>query len=345
MRHTVTALSLLALLGPGCAMDFRPASLVPRARLVGMRAVVPGAPERASLLPGETVDLVPIVVAPEGASPITTAWQACPLAPSRTGVPGCGGAPIASGTAPLGEAATMTVTVPPDAFSRGLFALLFVVASCDGGATPELPPGGSTTSLSTCSGGSADARAELSLFTVFVSPTPALANRHPDLTDETVTLTDPDGVERPWDLPDPAVTGACAALPDEPRLPHVTLPVAMEGVELDEALLTWTFGITSSPDDREPYQEVLPGSEPPRDTREVIQISHYTTGGTFARQFSAIEGLEDTTIPSTIDWQLPDAADVPAEGLLVRFWWVARDLRGGMAVTDRALCVVPAAVP
>jgi hypothetical protein len=113
-------------------------------------------------------------------------------------------------------------------------------------------------------------------------------------------------------------------------------------MELDPDLLTFAFSITSTPDDRERYVELLPGNEPPREAREVLQISHYLTAGTFERQFSAFEGLDDSVGPSSVDWDLPAVEDVPEGGLLVRFWWVARDLRGGMAVTERRLCVVPA---
>ncbi len=324
----------------GCGMDFRPPSLVPRARLVGVRVEIAGAPERAAPLPGETFDAVPIVLSNDGASPLTTAWFACGLLPSRTGVPACAGGPLATGDAVLGAAPTMRVFLPPDLPARGVFSLLFAIASCDEGALPVLPE--DTTGLPSCAGGGPDARAELSVFTVPIATDPALANRHPDLRDETITLTSPDGAERTWAAPSgPSAPDGCALLPDEPGLPHLALPVAPEGMEVDPERLTFTFSITSSPDDRERYVEVLPGNEPPSEAREVLQISHYLTAGTFERQFSAFEGLEDALQPSSVDWDLPAAEEVPDGGLLVRVWWVARDLRGGMALTERRLCVVP----
>jgi len=331
---------LAPLLGIGCGMDFRPPSLVPRARLVGVRVEIAGAPERAAPLPGETFDAAPIVLANEGASPLTTAWFACGLLPSRTGVPSCAGGPLASGDAVLGAAPTMRVFVPTDLPARGVFSILFAIASCDEGALPLLPE--DTTGLPSCAGGGPDARSELSVFTVPIATDPALANRHPDLSDETIAITAPDGSERPWAVPSglPEADG-CALLPDDAALPHLALPVAPEGMEVDPDLLTFAFSLTSSPDDRERYVEILPGNEPPSEAREVLQISHYLTAGTFERQFSAFEGLEDSVEPSSVDWDLPAAEDVPESGLLVRLWWVARDLRGGMAVTERRLCVVP----
>lgn len=337
--RALLVLAIGGLLAAGCGMDFRPPSLVPRARVVGVRVEIDGAPERASPLPGETFSARPIVVQNDGASPLTTAWLACPLLPSRTGVPACAGEPLALGAPELGSAPPMRVTVPADALGRGVFAVLFAVASCDGGATPSLPEG--TTGLPSCRGGADDARAELSVFTVALADTALASNRHPELSDEAITITAPDGTERSWAAPMGPSPAGCALLPDDPSLPHVPLPPTPEGTERDPAPFTHVFSITSSPDDRERYQELLPGGEPPRDTREVIQISHYLTAGTFERQFSAIEGLDDVAGPSTVEWEAPLAEDVPPDGLVVRVWWVARDLRGGMAVAERALCVVP----
>ena len=338
----------LGILFSGCAMDFRPASLVPRARLVGVHVEIASAPERASPLPGETFSAAPIVVAPDGASPLTTAWLACPLLPSRTGVPACGGEPLGFGPPVLGAAPAMTVTVPMDATVRGATSILFAVASCDEGALPRLPEDASTSVIPTCEGGGPDARAELSVFSVPIAFDPTLANLHPTLDDEITTLISPDGpdgamgTERAWIAATEALPlTACAARPDDASMPHVRLPTPPAMGEIDEDLLDWTFTITSSQGDRERYVRVVPGGEPPMEAREVIQISHYLTAGTFARQFSAIEGLNDVTEPSTVDWTVPDAEDVPADGLSVRVWWVARDLRGGMAITERALCVLP----
>lgn len=332
---------VISLVGTGCAMNFRPASLVPRERLVGIRVSIPGAPERAAPLPGETFEALPILVSPDDASPVTTAWLACPQLPSRTGIASCGGEPLGFGAPVLGTAPPMQVTVPVDLVARGATAILFAIATCDRGALPRLPDDVSASILPTCEGGDPEARAELSLMSVPVAFDPATANRHPNLGDETITLTDPAGVERPWEPTTEALPADCALAPDAPTLPHLTLPTPPAMGEIDEALLDWTFSITSSNDDRERYQQILPGGVPAAEAREVIQISHYLTAGTFGRQFSAIEGLEDVTEPSTIVWTLPDAEDVPATGLLVHVWWVARDLRGGMAVTERALCVTP----
>lgn len=342
MRPALLGAWAVVLLAAGCGSDFRPASLVNRSRLVGIRLDVEDGSDRAEPAFGETFTATPLIVAPDGASPLTSAFFACALLPSRSGVPACAGAPLAAGMPVPGTAPPMRVSVPAELAAQGITSVLLAIATCDDGAVPRLGESGDTSSLPTCEGGGADARAELSIFTVPLTASPATANRHPNLEDETTTLSDPGGTTRAWaPSTSPPPSGGCAGLADGDSLPHVRRPPPRAVGELDEDELVWTLSITSSSDDRERYQRVVPGGEPPMDTREALQISHYLTAGTLARQFSAIEGLEDTVEPSAIEWTLPEASDIPPEGLVVRFWWVARDLRGGMTITERALCVLP----
>ena len=74
--------------------------------------------------------------------------------------------------------------------------------------------------------------------------------------------------------------------------------------------------------------------------REVITLSHFASGGELERQFSVWEG-DAVALPegSEIEWT-PTAITPSADGTLVRFWFVARDGRGGLSFRTRAACVV-----
>ena len=87
--------------------------------------------------------------------------------------------------------------------------------------------------------------------------------------------------------------------------------------------------------------DVLKYEVNPNYTREVITLSHFTSGGELERQFSVWEG-DVVAMPegSEIEWTPTDITP-SADGTLVRFWFVARDGRGGLTFTTRAACVVP----
>jgi hypothetical protein len=72
--------------------------------------------------------------------------------------------------------------------------------------------------------------------------------------------------------------------------------------------------------------------------RESLLISHFASGGDLERAFSPVQP-ETPEIAADIAWTAPAVSD--AEGELVRFWFVVRDLRGGSDFAERALCVVP----
>jgi hypothetical protein len=90
---------------------------------------------------------------------------------------------------------------------------------------------------------------------------------------------------------------------------------------------------------RETYQSTANAEGAPMAKRETIQLSHFATGGKLPRQISFLDGDGD---PSTVsvDWTPPAAAEIPADGV-VRFFFVARDLRGGLDWQARSLCVTP----
>ena len=70
---------------------------------------------------------------------------------------------------------------------------------------------------------------------------------------------------------------------------------------------------------------------------EEIQVSWLTDGGDLERTFSFIT---DPARSVLTHWQ--PVADVPEDGLLVRFNFVIRDGRGGTDWVERGLCVLPA---
>jgi hypothetical protein len=88
---------------------------------------------------------------------------------------------------------------------------------------------------------------------------------------------------------------------------------------------------------REIYQSTANAEGVPVARRETIQLSHFATGGKLPRQLSFLDGEQDPAALS-VDWTPPPAAELPAGGV-VRFFFVARDLRGGLDWQTRSLCV------
>ena len=95
--------------------------------------------------------------------------------------------------------------------------------------------------------------------------------------------------------------------------------------------------IVSDGDDRETY---TPAGKTVAQLED-LQISNFTTAGKFESSYAAIFGTD--TRPDadvTVKWEPPAARDVGGGGQVVVFHWVVRDLRGGLDVATRALCVV-----
>ena len=74
---------------------------------------------------------------------------------------------------------------------------------------------------------------------------------------------------------------------------------------------------------------------------EELQISNFTTAGKFESSYAAIFATDTRADADvTVKWEPPAAATVAAGGEVVAFHFVVRDLRGGLDVTSRALCLV-----
>jgi hypothetical protein len=87
------------------------------------------------------------------------------------------------------------------------------------------------------------------------------------------------------------------------------------------------------------------GRETLDDGPEVLLLAHFATARELERQYSVLEGEQDpATTPLEVEWTpelKEDDPPVPAEGRIVRFFFVLRDDRGGTTSTTRAVCLRP----
>ncbi len=315
----VLALALLS----GCIDDLPSGVVLERPRVLGARLAIDGDPGRAAPRPGEQATLQFFTAAP-GDATWSAALTACVAAPSFAGVPGCQGEPFAvAPPGPPGPAPSFDFTVPDaSAFAGGADAILFAGVLCaDGTPSATLDEA----MLPTCDG-DAPTR-EVITFRLPVALGDATPNQHPTLDDETLTI---DGAT--WALPDSPPATGCASAPATDALPRLTL-------QDEETPSEVVF--TSAPEDREAYQELVITDQAPTfvDAREDITLTHLATAGSFER--FTTEVFDDDAPSPRVEWTHPVAEDVPADGLTVRFVFVARDGRGGMDWTERVACVVP----
>jgi hypothetical protein len=290
----------------GCGDPLSPPWLIDQPRVIGARVEAAGEPARAWPRPGERATVRWVVGAPAGAPSMRWALAAC--------LPGAGaGAGCAAPLAAAEGDASPELSFEVPALERLGSATQLVVAGvfCAGGA-PSLTMGEPA-----CAG-------EGALPTVVTLPVPLAlgpeSNRSPDLSGAAVVLGG-----APWALP---AAEACASLPQI----AAGGPARSIGITL--------FG------QREVYQSAANAEQIPRPRRESIQLSHFATAGTLPRRFSFIDAADERD-PATldVDWTPPPAAEVPPAGLVVRFYFVARDLRGGLDWQSRSLCVTTTTTP
>jgi hypothetical protein len=141
-------------------------------------------------------------------------------------------------------------------------------------------------------------------------------NHHPTLADALVEI---DGAA--WLAPADAAA-SCAATAPSAELPQFT---ARSG---DHRIV-----IALSGDDRDPLVDST-GLLPPF---ENLQLSHFSTAGLLERPFSVIDGGAQR-LDVQVTWTAPNSA--PEGGLLTRFYFVVRDLRGGVDWIVRQACIV-----
>ena len=153
MTTTIKTMLLLGLSGflfiTGCGPTFDPASLITNTRVVGARIEVEGAPDRASPLPGETVNVTWLVTSPDVTPPLGWTFAVC--APGTgTSSSACLAAPLArfDGTA---TPPRISIPIPTGAVLGAATSLTLDGAICAGAdSTPQFD---SQTGLASCSNG------------------------------------------------------------------------------------------------------------------------------------------------------------------------------------------------
>ena len=209
----------------------------------------------------------------------------------------------APGMAAQGNGAAVLVPFTMPAVTDDVRRPMMIGAICEEGA-----PGVGGAGLPTCGPGTTSAN--LARFQL-----PASAgNRHPQIGDDAIEL---DGA--PWTAR--AAVDAGVPCDDTSGLP-VVAPSETEH----------RFRMVTDANDRD---AVTPAGE-----LEALQLSSFATAGELAGQYTTVDPTD--TRPDadlTGKWTTPVAKDVPATGLTVHFVFVMRDGRGGLDLTDRALCV------
>jgi hypothetical protein len=298
------SLSLLLLFG-ACAPSMDPASLVEKTRVIGARVEVEGAPERAMPRPGERAHVRWLVTAPAEMPPIGWTFALC-TGPSSAAT-GCGHEPLGVMQGHEAQPA-MDITVPP-AEALGDARVLVLFGRVCSNSEPMIDAAGRPACTMNGDGTTA-------VLTIPLAMAAGDDNHNPALAGEAMTV---DG--QPWALDDHA---DCAGLP------HV-----MAGT-VDHLLR-----VETAAGDRERYTEMMGDPPVPTERREALQISQFSTAGKLARTFSTVEAADPGDRPTVeVKWKAPAADQVPAAGLVVRFTFVARDLRGGADWTTRAVCVI-----
>jgi hypothetical protein len=300
---------LVTLTAGACAPEMDPVSLVEKTRVLGARVEVEGAPERSTPRPGETVNVAWLVTAPRETPPLGWAFVLCPGISGGKDL-GCVGDPLAifQGT---DSPAQMRIAVPTSDALAGARELVLFGRICadsqpvmDASGHPRCTDGGDGTTA-----------------TVSISlERDDWSNRNPTFGADALSFAG-----QPWGASDASSAAGCA------QLPQVKAATTDHVIRLETAAA-----------DRETFM-IMQG-DPARLTtkRERLQISQFVTAGKLARAFSSVESDDDALRPaSEVKWEAPAADKVPPEGLVVRFTFVARDMRGGVAWTTRSACVLP----
>lgn len=295
------------LLNAGCGPEFDPASLITKTRVVGAKVEVEGAPQRATPLPGERVNVTWFVTSPDVTPPLGWSFAIC--APGTSGI-GCLAAPLErfDGTT---NPPRLSAAVPPASALGGAASFGIYGQVCAGTSSiPEVDPQGLLPICTNAGRGT----------TVFLDVPLQQGDQgnHNPTADRAFTL---DGAA--W--PPPAGDDPC-----------------VQGPRVAAGSKGHVIGNLTQGSDRERYALVLGAPPVSTPARERLQISQFTTAGELKSQFSFVESSdedEETTVD--VSWDAPDAAEIPTSGKAVTFTFVVRDDRGGADWTTRSLCVTP----
>jgi hypothetical protein len=94
--------------------------------------------------------------------------------------------------------------------------------------------------------------------------------------------------------------------------------------------------IVLGPNVRELYE-----SQDERAALEELQLSHFVTAGELSRQFSFVEPSDQSERPRVqVKWTAPKAKKLVGESQTASLTLIVRDMRGGIARTERVFCIV-----
>jgi hypothetical protein len=306
-KHSAIPFAFIALLAFSACQSFDPGSLIAGPRVLGARVEVQGEPERASPKPEETVEVHWISAFPGEPRPLHWVFAAC--LPDAAASGACAAAPLDTAEGE-GLEPVFTFQIPRadlliDAKSIQVLGLI-----CDAG-TPSLEG-----ALPHCAGERAHGTSVELEITLDLG---VYGNLNPELDDASIKLDD-----QAWhSLTMPSASTGCAA------------NTALMQVKANAKKHVIQFELGA--DVRELY--TMP--ETGRSELEGLQLSQFVTGGELAGQYSFVAASDPAERPQlSVIWHAPKAKAVSADGELVRFVLVVRDLRGGLAVTERALCAV-----
>lgn len=288
------------LLAAAACAELDPPTLVTRDRVLGAKVTVDAESARAWPAPGEQVTVTWLTASPGEAPTFSWLLAACPSA-SGAGLPACAG-PLVATSQSTGLVPTLSFAVPADIATD---AIVVTGAICASG-TPVFD---TSSPIATCDDGS---RAEVVAQHVFVARD-GDTNHHPTLADAPFTLGG-----APWASTDGAGAG-CDGLPQ-----------VQAGSE------RMLVGVAFDASDRETFAAGA-AQEP---AREELQLAAFATAGEVVQHHTYVDADDErATSPVALEWEPPTADEVPAEGLRVKFFFVVRDLRGGVDAASRALCV------
>jgi hypothetical protein len=301
-RTAYCALLLVAL--SGCDDPLKPVDTVEEPRVLAARVEVEGDPDRTSPNPGETVHVTWLVAAPNGDALAGFGMAACAAEPWGRGPTACRAEPFAVASAgPTSDRPRFDFTVPAD-LDPVKNPLLAVLGSLCPDATGNVDENGA----------SCDAGEELAVSLDFLLATADDINQNPNFSADSLSL---DG--SPW-APAPALLSEpCEGL-GLPELPYSKSEHTIDIGLPDSARQTLVQKSSADP------------------ARETLQLAHFASAGDSSSAFSQLLGTDPATSVS-YRWNTPKNA--PVGGRIVRFWFVARDGRGGSDFTERALCALP----
>lgn len=335
---------------PSCAGDATPGSRLSAMRVLGARTQVVADPTQSWPRPGEAFRVTWLVAGPAAPRPAGWAFRAHACATNQdaaacraagvavpANVPGSdrGSSPgglVSAPPAAAGDALPSLELTVPDAATvaaRGLTKIIIDGVVCGGGSAGDLD----APAWSRCGGAPTDGQGPVDETDVETTVAIRLGedgNQAPALGDDPFTWEG-----QPWtsggaDAPNAGGGAACAAQPEALLVP------------IDDRARTIT--VTTDDADRGTHPVMMPAAGKPDHQREELQLSAFTTAGSFETQFGAVSSADSSAAPSiTVKWTPPEPKDaaLPAEGRLVRFVFVLRDLRGGIDWTTRTICLTP----